>query len=78
MRPSEICFAAILVIVSAIVIFRAGFDYGRQSERFIHHQIPVVGGGTALIVPKEWNVIPVWDKFGRPHIDTDRDCENVK
>jgi hypothetical protein len=75
-KPSETCLTVILIIISAIVIFRAGFDYGRQSAKFTHHEIPLKSGGVAFVVPDGWQVVTEWDKHGRPYIrPTDGESE---
>jgi hypothetical protein len=61
----------LLALISAILLtgsFSLGRSYQKNSQEFTYHQINVVGGGVALIVPSKWNVVSVWDKHGRPYM----------
>ena len=61
----------IIALISAILLtasFSLGRSYQKNNQEFIYHHINVVGGGVALVVPGKWNVVPVWDKYGRNYI----------
>ena len=68
---------ALIALISVILLaasFSLGRSYQKNNQEFIYHQINVVGGGVALVVPSEWNVVPVWDKYGRSYMrPTDED-----
>ena len=56
----------LIALISTILLvgsFSLGRSYQKNNQKFTYHQINVVGGGVALIVPSKWNVVPIWDKY---------------